>query len=404
MRGTLVVARWQEDIGWTRDVPAGWDVRVVQKDVDTPNVGREASSYFWFMATQEIDPDATYAFVQGAPWVHAFAWGELRAVEAFTPIGGDRAMLHAHHDGSPHHGGLPLVARLEEWLGIRTPPRRFSFPAGAQFLVPGRVLLTRPREWYAEMQRRVSEGDGPWVMERLWPHVWTDATPPAVRVSVPAQLSPLPALDLMRAIHGHENPYTGFPAHGEPDLQGWNSTGPVFEDVLNRTGARFVVEVGTWKGASAATMGRILQARGGRLLCVDTWLGAREFVDDPLRRGWLAARHGYPQVYYTFLANMIRVGLSGTVVPFPQTSRIAARWCVAHKVTADAVYLDASHDEEDVADDLRAWWRVLRPGGVLFGDDYDGHWPGVVAAVDAFAAELGLSVEVRAPHWVIAKP
>ena len=35
--------------------------------------------------------------------------------------------------------------------------------------------------------------------------------------------------------------------------------------------------------------------------------------------------------------------------------------------------------------ELRLVWDVLRPGGVVFGDDYDVFWPGVTRAVDKFA-------------------
>ena len=55
---------------------------------------------------------------------------------------------------------------------------------------------------------------------------------------------------------------------------------------------------------------------GGALVAVDTWLGALEFwtrtesagAVDPTRN--LLPHHGYPQVYYQFLANVAQRGLS----------------------------------------------------------------------------------------------
>ena len=67
--------------------------------------------------------------------------------------------------------------------------------------------------------------------------------------------------------------------------------------------------------------------------------------------------------------------------------------------TLDFIYIDGSHDEEDVASDLRGYWGLLREGGVLFGDDYD--WPGVKAAVDRFAGDNGLRTELAGIQWVI---
>mmetsp|Transcript_98930 Transcript_98930/g.317216 ORF Transcript_98930/g.317216 Transcript_98930/m.317216 type:complete len:335 (+) Transcript_98930:98-1102(+) len=51
------------------------------------------------------------------------------------------------------------------------------------------------------------------------------------------------------------------------------------------------------------------------------------------------------------------------------------------------VYIDARHDYASVLADLRAWWPLLRRGGVLAGDDLaDGE---VSEAVRRFAAETG---------------
>lgn len=63
----------------------------------------------------------------------------------------------------------------------------------------------------------------------------------------------------------------------------------------------------------------------------------------------------------------------------------------------DWVYLDARHDRDSVAHDLRAWWPKLRPGGVFAGHDYiegvrGATEFGVRAAVDEFCRERGLRV------------
>lgn len=61
----------------------------------------------------------------------------------------------------------------------------------------------------------------------------------------------------------------------------------------------------------------------------------------------------------------------------------------------DAVYIDASHDYQDVLDDLRAWSRVVKDGGYIFGHDYVSDNPqakklnfGVIEAVKAFCDEM----------------
>lgn len=164
--GVAVVARYQEDTDWSG---CPWPVRIVQKDRDLPNSGREASSYAWFCATQPIDPDQTYAFLQGRPFDHGFSWNQLRQVDQFEPLGIYR--LTCDQDGAPHHPDLQL-ARVWKELGLEEPmPSELSFNAGAQFLVPGHALLRRDPAWWSWLQRTVSESAWfhAWAMERLWP-------------------------------------------------------------------------------------------------------------------------------------------------------------------------------------------------------------------------------------------
>ncbi|KAK3261712.1 hypothetical protein CYMTET_29389, partial [Cymbomonas tetramitiformis] len=65
-------------------------------------------------------------------------------------------------------------------------------------------------------------------------------------------------------------------------------------------------------------------------------------------------------------------------------------------VTADLVHIDAAHEYDDVMQDIRLWWPLIEPGGLLMGDDYTIWWPGVVRAVNEFAAENNLQVYVDA--------
>lgn len=54
---------------------------------------------------------------------------------------------------------------------------------------------------------------------------------------------------------------------------------------------------------------------------------------------------------------------------------------------ADVVFIDASHDEDSVWEDLVAWVRHVRPGGYISGHDYlSKRHPGVRRAVDEFFA------------------
>jgi predicted O-methyltransferase YrrM len=65
------------------------------------------------------------------------------------------------------------------------------------------------------------------------------------------------------------------------------------------------------------------------------------------------------------------------------------------------IYVDASHEEEDVYQDLVSYWDLVRPGGVLFGDDWT--WDGVRLAVQRFADEQGIVIRHRHDKWELRK-
>jgi predicted O-methyltransferase YrrM len=61
----------------------------------------------------------------------------------------------------------------------------------------------------------------------------------------------------------------------------------------------------------------------------------------------------------------------------------------------DWVYIDGDHTYEAVKADLEAYYRTVKPGGYLAGDDYGlaGWWgDGVTRAVDEFAANAQLTI------------
>lgn len=211
--------------------------------------------------------------------------------------------------------------------------------------------------------------------------------------------------ELMGAIHGR-NVYEGFDFERYPfDLQGWGGNSPAFAELVAKVRPLLIVEVGAWKGASVVAMAEAAEQAGldTKILCVDTWLGALEFrmdQNDPERFQALECEHGYPRVYYRFLANVCHTGHQERVVPLPLDSSSAALWLMSHGIRADLIYIDGSHEEEAVYNDLLDYREVLSRRGRMFGDDWE--WASVRAAVSAFARNYKLSVEHCHDKWVLA--
>jgi hypothetical protein len=59
----------------------------------------------------------------------------------------------------------------------------------------------------------------------------------------------------------------------------------------------------------------------------------------------------------------------------------------------DAVFIDGDHSYEAVIQDLPFWWKKLKVGGWLLGDDYASCCPGTTRAVDDFTRIHNLKIE-----------
>jgi predicted O-methyltransferase YrrM len=206
----------------------------------------------------------------------------------------------------------------------------------------------------------------------------------------------------------NENPYTDFPLDGwSVDIQGWGHEDPVFRHLVDTVRPQTIIEVGTWKGASAIEMARVAKDLdlAVEIICIDTWLGSPEHFlkpDQPPGES-LNMRHGYPRLYDQFLANVLHEGHEDMIVPLAQTSENAAVILRKLGVLADLVYIDAAHEYEPVLADLERYWPLLSArGGVLFGDDF--HRSPVADAARDFTDTHGLVLHAAERKFAIARP
>ena len=167
------------------------------------------------------------------------------------------------------------------------------------------------------------------------------------------------------------------------DIQGWNSNSTTFRDLILKTKPTTIIEVGTWKGASAINMANITKELNLKtnIYCVDTWLGAEEFwcslKDTPERN--LLTKNGYPQIYYQFLSNVYHTNTTDIIIPIPNTSFIGYKILKHLGIKSKLIYIDGSHEYEDVLSDIKCYRELLDVDGIMFGDDIS--WPPVNQAV-----------------------
>lgn len=171
----------------------------------------------------------------------------------------------------------------------------------------------------------------------------------------------------------------------------WFNYPDLYKSMVERfpSGSKFV-EVGSWKGMSSAYMSVEIANSNKDIdfYCVDTWEGSIEH-----------SRYGIDtsNLYDVFLDNMqpvrkyykgIRAKSLQAVKQFEDNS-------------LDFVFIDASHEYEDVRDDIIAWIPKVKVGGVLAGHDYlNPDFPGVEKAVHEI---LGNKITTKETCWIYEK-
>lgn len=203
------------------------------------------------------------------------------------------------------------------------------------------------------------------------------------------------------------DPYEGF-EHSDMDidLQGWGAESLLFEQLIKLIKPELIIEVGTWKGRSAIYMASLARKLGLtlELVCIDTFLGSWEHWEKGTGTAPVAFRNGRPVLYEQFMANVMKHGLEGVITPLPLDSGNAATLLSMLEVQAGLIYVDADHEYDGVLADLEAYWPLVKPGGVLLGDDFVQEWPGVIRAVCDFSEKVGVHYVTVEEKWYMQKP
>lgn len=186
----------------------------------------------------------------------------------------------------------------------------------------------------------------------------------------------------------------------EKDITGWNSDHPLFAQLIEQTNPKSIIEVGSWKGASAIHMAKLTEHLQTKIYCVDTFLGSGEFLAADRETDKEPCLYANQAIYHQFLFNVWAEGLQDRIYPMLQTSTTAARIFKYLGIGGDLIYIDASHQYEECFMDLEFYANLLRVGGIMFGDDYR-DFPGTKMAVNRFAFERGLLLSTSGPAWVL---
>jgi Methyltransferase domain len=154
------------------------------------------------------------------------------------------------------------------------------------------------------------------------------------------------------------------------------------------------VEIGVWKGDSSDKFLR----RARHMHLVDNWSPVSYENSDEhgnyenyLKRYSKLVGSNDPkdfQKYYNNIYNSVVERFKDRSITIHRMSSEQFFKTFTEKV--DWVYVDGDHSYEGCLKDLRNCLKILKPTGVIFGDDYTNK-PGVYQAVNQFIAETNLS-------------
>lgn len=153
-------------------------------------------------------------------------------------------------------------------------------------------------------------------------------------------------------------------------------------------------EIGVWAGDFSAEILRTV--RPARLVLIDPWLFQPEFAHSWYGGALMKSQTELDALHTRVVARF--AGRPEVTILRGKTEDVATRVPAA---SLDWIYIDGNHDYEHVRRDLAFARRVVKPGGLILGDDFDrgdtGQGAPVTRAVTDAAREAGSGLELL---WV----
>jgi hypothetical protein len=176
--------------------------------------------------------------------------------------------------------------------------------------------------------------------------------------------------------------------HYYQNIHGWFDYEEIIKLAIDKAtdGAKFV-EIGAWKGKSAAFAGVEILNSGKAITyyAVDHFLGSEEHRNPVSAHYDYATQSGELRGQYLTNIEPVKSIVKTLDMPSGEASK------KFKKQSVDFIFIDGSHDFDSVCSDIELWLPKLKPGGMIGGHDYTTH-EGVKTAVDSYFSDYQLQI------------
>jgi hypothetical protein len=173
MNNTVVIARYNEDVNWVKNL--NWDYLIYNKGEDIngiykqiPNIGREGETYLRYIIEFYNNLPNYIAFVQGDPFPHC---KNLVDIINTTPL--TNQIIPLSDKIVNDNPDKDLLNYNIKNLKLNYPQDLFTFPAGAQYIIPKKYIINKSLLWWENCYNLyISDSNNPWAFERIWPLIF----------------------------------------------------------------------------------------------------------------------------------------------------------------------------------------------------------------------------------------
>ena len=165
------------------------------------------------------------------------------------------------------------------------------------------------------------------------------------------------------------------------DIPGWGDHSELFSQYVNESPIEATfVEIGSFMGRSSCCMGQLIKNSGKniKLHCIDTFEGSDEICHYDIINQLTKNNSNF---YKEFQKNIEYCEVDHLIESIKSKSLDACKYFEDESI--DMIYIDGSHEYQDVLDDIKFWYPKVKSGGIMYGDDYP-YFEGVRRAVDEY--------------------